>query len=423
MVICPRARLLCGLRFASRNCNRARIAPPGTRFVAKQGETGLLPPRSRFSVATWRRANHFGVHTCLCLALVLEVAGCASGSSARDYEREPLPYHVGIFIDSQSLPAADGKTARVTYELTARQLANTIRKTLLGAEPVVSHVEVLQAQTRNEALAQSRGLDTLLAIGVETTSAYSDYSRSAAWGSLEIFAFFFGNFGAWFVPTVSYETPSRLVVEGVDLHQTRVRQWHAQGGGTDLPFDWSAEFESTAQSTSLWGRSRNPLHYLLTILAPPMLIVPGEEKQLSATLTHGVTNDLTHEIRSTVRERLIAREWVRPLSVVFLAPDPNTVVTGDSISLELGLANREGQPLRALELVRLSPPTKEYRWSASRESLQQLDEAIEMNANPSDFIYFTVEQSVPVTPGGNLIKVRVSRDDGEQVVRTMLYIR
>ena len=46
-----------------------------------------------------------------------------------------------------------------------------------------------------------------------------------------------------------------------------------------------------------------------------------------------------------------------------------------------------------------------------------------MNANPSDFIYFTVEQSVPVTPGGNLIKVRVSRDDGEQVVRTMLYIR
>ena len=356
--------------------------------------------------------------------------GCAGQESREDevQARGPLPYQVGVYLDTESLPyrlpAIDPDSSRVQYRGRDEQILNMVQDALIGDEPVVSHVVILEANTKGAALGEARGLDLLLGVGFETVDEFSEYSPSAAWGTLEILTFICGGIPSWFVPTVSFETPALLAVGVVDLHQPHVREWYNDAQREGAPdFDWSDAFKSTEQQTSFWERSTAFTDYLLVLLIPPMLVVPGQIDRVSETLTAGINQDLAGQLAAALRDRLLSEDWVKPLTVVFLEPDPMALLEGDTMTLRVSLANRQGGDLRRLEVVRLAPRADDYRWEASPEELRELSDRFASLEDPNDYVPFEITGPIPVADGANLVKIRLVHESGEQIVRTQLYVR
>ncbi len=361
---------------------------------------------------------------------LLAPLGCASHESpeTRAEEQGPLPYQVGVYLDTETLPYAlpriDAEAPRVQYLSRDEEILAMVEDALAGETPVVSHVVVLKANTREGALREAQGLDLLLGVGFEAPDEFTETSYSPGWGALEVATFLFGGFPSWFVPTVSFLTPARLAIGLVDLHQPDVRAWYDHPEGEGAPaFDWSDTVNATAQETTLLERTLEWTDYLCVIFVPPMIIVPGDVERLSRTLTEAVNGELSTRLSSALRNRLRSQDWVRRLSVVFLEPDPMRLVEEDVMALNLSLANRQGGELRRLEILRLAPRASDWRWQAGPGELRQLGDRFRALGDPREYVPFEVPERVPMAEGANLVKVRLVHESGEQILRTMLYVR
>ena len=356
--------------------------------------------------------------------------GCASHESPEDLaERQgPLPYQVGVYLDTETLPyrlpQIDEDAPRVQYLSRDEEILEMVDDSLAGESPVVSHVVLLKSRAREAALEEAQGLDLLLGVGFDTAHEYTEISYSPGWGALEVATFAFGGFPSWFVPTVEFETPARLTIGVLDLHQPEVRAWYNGRAGKDAPaFDWSDTLKATAQKTTLLDRTLEWTDYLCVLFVPPMIIVPGDIERVSETLTEGVNEQLSTRLAEAVRDRLLSQDWVRRLAVVYLEPDPMLVVEGEDMALKLSLANREGGELRRLEILRLAPRASDWRWQATPDELQELGDRFRALPERKDYVRFEVPQRIPVAAGANLVKVRMVHETGEQILRTMLYVR
>ena len=89
----------------------------------------------------------------------------------------------------------------------------------------------------------------------------------------------------------------------------------------------------------------------------------------------------------------------------------------------MSLANREGGELRRLEVLRLAPRSSDWRWQATRDELRELGDRFRALPDRRDRIRFEVPLRIPVAEGANLVKVRMVHESGEQILRTMLYVR
>ncbi len=366
----------------------------------------------------------------LWLGAIVLLAGCAGAEIHPDaaQERGPLPYHVGIYLDTERLPyripaGDDAETPKVRYRGDDEALLGALKHVISIDNPIVSQVEVLSARNRSDAIREAEGLDLLLAVGFETEDEYTEYSRSAAWGTLEVFTFIFGGFPSWFVPTVQFDAPANLTVERLDLHQSRVRRW--LNGGGDVPaFDSPASFSTSPQGSSLWDRTQETTDFLLTIVVPPMVVAPGASpNRLSGFLTEAVHSDLGAQLGESLRDQLLSEDWVKPLAVVFLTPNPLELVPGDEIDLELGIANRHGGRLRRLEIARLSPSVPAVTWRASDNELDALAREFAALKDQNEYVRLLVPTAIPVAGGANLVKVLMVHENGEQIRRTMLFIK
>ncbi len=359
--------------------------------------------------------------------IVAAATGCSSTRQLTESDqaqaRGPLPYHTGIFLDTEKLgyhrPPEQDELA-IQYVGDDAQLLEVVRAALDGS--VVTLCEVLDAKTRSEARQQAEGLDLLVAIGFDSAPNFSEYDRSVGWGALEVATFLFGGIPSWFVPTVRYSTPARLRVEVLELHQPKAKTW-LQGDDDDVEFDWLQEISSAGQPTSLWDRSRQGLDYALTIIAPPMLVVPGDPDHLSNSLTEGVNDELAGTASATIKDRILLHEWTSPLSVVFLSPDPNEIVVGDTMDLRLSVSAREGGSLREFNVLRVSPNADDFEWRATSRQLETLNAALAKRVDPTAGVKVRVPLPIPVVDGGNLVKVRVVHESGEDIVRTMFYVK
>ena len=55
--------------------------------------------------------------------------------------------------------------------------------------------------------------------------------------------------------------------------------------------------------------------------------------------------------------------------------------------------------------------------------LRELNEQFESLNESSQYVPFKLPVEVPISPGGNLVKVKLTNANGESVVRTMFYVR
>lgn len=176
---------------------------------------------------------------------------------------------------------------------------------------------------------------------------------------------------------------------------------------------------------SLWDRSHpfdRPLDYLLTIVVPPMVLAPGDRDRVSEELTGDLTADLSGQLSRALRRRFLDAERSRALSIAFLAPDPRGAVGEAALKLKLAVASRGKGRVAAFDVHRFAAGGKRFRWEMPRSDVQPL--ATGAAAAPAGG-YFALDlpAPIPLEAGENTIKVRILRDDGETVTRTMVYTR
>jgi hypothetical protein len=376
----------------------------------------------------------------------LSILGCAESELKGEnaLRRGPLPYHVGIFVELKAGPSE--AQAGIPAEDQARflqssvEVAHSLEKALLESPSTVSKVKVISASDRREAMEAARGLDALLVAGIAVPEEFADYDRSPGWAVLEVGCWLFGGVPAWFVPTVKFMTHARASVEGLDLHQKAIREWHAalkagarpasSNEAEALPaFDWQETFESDTHNLSLWDRSHpfdHPLDYLATLLVPPMVLAPGDPARLSRKLTDEISEDWGERVAAGVKDRFLAAESKRPLSIVFVSPPPMGRVEAESLRLRLDISSRAtgeatSLQLAGLEVFRFARETALFQWRASKADLEALQGALDALRDKNEYVLWDVPVDVPLEVGPNTIKVRVHRSDGEQVIRTMVY--
>ncbi len=323
------------------------------------------------------------------------------------------------------------RAPRVHYGLDAGALAASVARSISRDQRAVTAARVLAADNRLDALEAARksNVDLLLAIGFETRPEYDEHAPTWGWGAVEIACWLFGGVPAWFVPSVEYLTESRLKVEVLDLHQGRVREWRpgsATAAKAAPQFDWKKTLESHGHNVSLWDRSHpfdRPLDYALTLVAPPMVLNPGDPARLGAKLTAEQMSDLGRKLASTLKARLLDAESKAPLSVAFVSPDPRQGVEGESVVLRLGIASRGEARVRAIDVHRFAVKVQKFRWVMPPAQVEHLAEKLGALPAGGGYVSFDVPEAVPIAPGENTIRVRVLCDDGETVTRTMVFTR
>ncbi|HVR74278.1 MAG TPA: hypothetical protein VMT52_08100 [Planctomycetota bacterium] len=416
------------------------------------------------SVEASREARRAPLSTLLALALLVGLVPCVgSGCKTREidpertFERGPLPYHVGIYLDLDSFqfparPVVDSPpdtddaaraaaseesmppAARIAFALAPEEFLEGVAAALVKDPTSASQVKVLAATSRAQALEEASGLDVLLAVGLEARPEFDEHDWLWGWAGIEVVSWLFGGIPAWFVPTVDYVTEGRLVVDGLDLH--------SRAGSDVSPFDWKETLESPRQNVSLWDRSHpldRPIDYLATLLIPPMFLLPGDPDRLSLEIANDMTRDLGEKLVVSLRGHLLEAEPRRALSVAFVSPDPLASIEGETILLRLGIASRDeglagdtgpgaGARIRAMDVHRLSSGAEPFRWTMSRGAMEGLSRDLEVAAKESGaagsrYTLLDVTEPIPLEKGQNTIKVRILREDGERVTRTMVYFR
>lgn len=381
------------------------------------------------------------------MAAALLLGGCAS-EATRDGDPtpgQPLAFSVGVYFDdaASSLPApeaseaspdrppADGPTdgstdgstgtaaedpARIAHaRLLARsdEFLDTVIDALVGSEPVVQTARLLSASSRDEALTAAREshLDLLMAVSVKAPSRFGEVERPVPMAILEVVCWLCGGVPAWFTPSVSYPTDTRLTVEVIDLNRT----------GAD-PGRIRHPVSSESDAVSLWERAditEEPLLYLLSIVIPPMLILPDDKRLTSESVTTDVLVELRDDLCSSLRERLLDQERGAPLRLRVVTPSPADGPAPGDADVRLAIASRENRPLKALDIHRLATDAAKVRYVAPRASLAEWNERL-ASAPSGSPVEIDTGWRVPLAPGANVIKVRALRADGERTSRTVI---
>lgn len=419
----------------------------GARSVAAPGSARRAPHSMLLALTFWA-----GLVICA-------AAGCKTREiePEKTFERGPLPYHVGVYLDLDSFhfparpvldtPPDSGNPVRaaaseeptpppasIGFALAPEEFLEGVVAALVKDPTSASQVKVLAATSRARALQEAAGLDVLLAVGLEARPEFDEHDWLWGWAGIEVVSWLFGGVPAWFVPTVDYVTEGRLKVDGLDLH--------SRAGSDVSPFDWKETLESPRQNVSLWDRSHpfdRPIDYLATLLIPPMFLVPGDPERLSLEIANDMTRDLGAKLVISLRGHLLEAEPRRALSVAFVSPDPLSPIEGETILLRLGIASRDEGPaggtgrgagarIRALDVDRFSAGAEPFRWTMSRGAMEALSRDQEAAAKQSGgegsgYTLIDVTEPIPLEKGQNSIKVRILREDGERVTRTMVYFR
>ncbi len=399
-------------------------------------------------------------------ACCLAVTGCGSVPGTKEsFARGPLPYHVCVFVDREALGFIAGDAAgdpaqasqpsraarpaeserggsngnggaavadpapapepepvakKIQYTLDAEAFAARVARAISSESGAVTLARVLEAPNRPDALRIAQGVnaDLLIAVGFETRPEYTDRSWSPGWGVLEIGSWLFGGIPSWFVPSLEFSTLSRLKIEVVDLHQ------RSPGEHAEPETAWKEDFNAPYQTVSLWDRSYpfdRPLDYLATIVVPPVVMNPGDPERVSQELTDDLTSELNDQFAVSLRNRLIESEKTALVSIGFLTPDPSRPVKADSIRLRVGIASRGPARVAALDLHRFVSGAEKFRWVMPKADVESLAKRLEELDAKGEYAELDVPDEIPIVAGENIVKLRVLRDDGLIVTRTMVY--
>jgi hypothetical protein len=413
--------------------------------LTKRGETDIAVRRFAGEEAPMRWRLLLGLLAASCFTACSggpETAAFDDEDSARapppprleDFGRRPLPYAVGVYYDTALSPLPPGppespggprQSLRFLYE--AGQVTEVVAAALA---PQFSSTGSLTALSREAALAPAlRGhYDFLLAIGLEAPASYDDLSRPIATAILEIVLWQFGGLPSWFVPSVRYATDTHLRFEVIDLNQRAIVGQRAPqeppGQRERIHADLDGGVECPARSLSLWERARpfeKPDSFLLTILVPPMVMVPGDPARASLSLTDQVLGELTDRLGPVLRTGLVEAELQRPLRVMFLSPEPGARTHEGSIPLSFEVISRDAVPITALDVHVLLEREPLYRWQAGREELNRWAQAMRAGDPTIGRLTISLPEAVLLARGRNLIKVRALRQDGERVSRSAVY--
>ncbi len=385
-----------------------------------------------------RRIGRCVLSGAVVLAGLLAALGCSGVPSAQEsFARGPLPYHVCVFVDREALgfiagdpvpgteaaspaPPPAPREMKIQYGLDAQALARSVARALSTESGTVTLARVLEASNRADALkiARSAEADLLVAVGFETRPEYTHQAWSPGWGALEIGAWLFGGLPAWFVPSLKFSTLSRLKVEVVDLHPG------GRGERSAPETVWKQSFDAPYQNLSLWDRSHpfdRPLDYVATIVVPPVVMNPGDPERVSRELTDDLTGELNDQFSSALHAQLIESESISPVSVGFLSPDPLNPVDAEAISLRLGIANRGPARVTALDLHRFVAGVEKFRWVMPRTEVEAFARRLSALEGEDGYVPLDLPDPIPIAAGDNILKIRVQRDDGLTVSRTMVY--
>jgi hypothetical protein len=336
-------------------------------------------------------------------------------------------------------PSSDGSSTSVEspvqFVIPPSAFLSSLADALDGESGIVAKATPIDAENREAAVANARRLlcDKVLILSFETDPEYRELSRPAGWVTLEIVCWLFGGIPAWFVPTVHFDTHTRLVVEGIDLTSPASPSTNgASGDGADAPSgpsrlaDWRVSLPCDPQGTSLWDRSDpldRPLEYVSTIVVPPLIHAPGTPDRVSAEISGEVQDELAGRLRELARERLSSELLNPTCAAVFVSPDPRESTEGESIRLRLGIANRGPARIVAMDVSRIVKGGTVVRWQATAEDLQTLSTAIGSGEDPLGYALFDVPREFPLGVGENYFKVRILREDRVMSTSSMRYVR
>ncbi|MBN1441847.1 MAG: hypothetical protein JXA90_04010 [Planctomycetes bacterium] len=373
------------------------------------------------------------------------IAGCAA-SEPRFEEfpaGAPLPYSVGVYFEpalsafpSAAEPAAPAvpadpaapaapaepaeparakearKQAYASFRASGDDVAAAVARALAGESRIVSQARVLDVESKEEALqkARSQGIDLICGVGIQAPRRYDEMSRPLPTAILEVVCWLFGGIPAWFVPSLDFKTGTELRLDITDVNLE-------PGEGSETSLLYSAACEQTA--ISLWDRADildQPAEYALTIIVPPMFVVPDDRTLASESLTGNVLERISGELEEGLKPRLIAEERMKPLRIVFRSPLPGDEVGDRSLALSFDLISEAGGEIEALDVHRLAPRAERLRWVAGAEDLSAWNERLKDSRDSR--ITIQLPTRVPLEPGANAVKLRVLRTDGTRVSRT-----
>ena len=374
----------------------------------------------------------------LLLALAgVHLAGCAwIGGRDGDYPSGvPLPYSVGVYFDSRasSLPESGSEAAAlaaIRFQGTGREIAESLARTLTEY-PVASQARVVEAADRTEALGEARRneLDYVLYVGLKAPASYEGPSRPAGYVTLEIISWLFGGIPSWFVPTLNYRTETELSVNVVDMNDRGLQAWWRDSSQQPMAKVILHKVATKYSALSLWDRSGftdKPEDYALSIIMPPMFIHPADASTMSQLLTENVLDDLEEQMAEALRSLLVDLERKRPLSVIFNSPLPGASLSGEFPGLQLDVASRGGVSIQRLDLQLLG--SRPFRWAADAAELQRLNATLNATRNATlaagtdkPRAAVNVPIRLPLVQGQNRVRVRLLREDGERLTRTVIY--
>lgn len=351
------------------------------------------------------------------------LSACASEERSVEtaYREDPLPFHAAIYVASaagidEATSSAESRRG-VSFRIGASALADELARSLESPPGVVSVATVVSAANLDEAIdaARRESADCVLVLDFQTAEGYRDFERPLGWASLEILSWLFGGVPSWFVPTLQYVTNTTLEVRGLDPA--------AEGS---LAPAWRETIASRTQGASLWDRSDiwdRPLDYVATIVVPPMLLASATPERLAGELTQSTILEVAEGLRDCVRRKLSDVEAAAPLSVAFLTPPPARRLDANSFRARLAISSLDGSGVRAMDLIRLAEGSELFRWQATREDLQRLNEGLKTAGSSGAYFEYAVPSEIPLAYGENVIKVRLLREDGRMVTRTATYRR
>jgi hypothetical protein len=364
------------------------------------------------------------------------VAGCAATGGGDYASGRRLPLSVGVYFDAAGSrfptggpPAReDGSVADIgvsqplAFAGDPQQIVDTLADVLAVEEAVVERAVPLVSRDRAGALREGKSHDFVLGVRLQTPPEYGD-EISAANALVEAITWLFGIgfFPSWFIPTHEYAVETELALDAVDLNHPEVQRWLEAGSGTSAPpepaFDLVERVET--KGLSLFDRARlvdDADDYLLTVLIPPMFVVPGDTATASESLTAAVISELCASLVESLRDRLTELELSSPLRVVFADPavDARGILRFDILST--GAAR-----LNALDVYRLASRESglaPYGWGPSAAQLRGLDQALAQSRDGR--VPVELAEPMPLAAGINVIKVRILRDDGVRASRTVV---
>ncbi|MEM7261719.1 MAG: hypothetical protein AAF488_06980, partial [Planctomycetota bacterium] len=253
--------------------------------------------------------------------------------------------------------------------------------------------------------------DYLFIVTLSAPESYGQPERPIGTAALEVGAWLFGGIGSWFTPSLSYTADTEMRILVVDMNDP------------DPTKVGDHRIKADTGSISLWDRADfndDIGDYALTIVVPPMFVTPDDALAESEAVTTDVLDDIHGQLDGSFKDGLVQAELARKLRVAFLDPCGGSSLDGAVFGPTLEIVSEGGVEIKALDLHRLAKDVDAYRWKATADQLQKLNQGLPEGEPGRVSIGVPVEE-FPLVPGTNLIKVRALRTDGVRVSRTVVY--